>query len=179
MINALLFLIDAVCNFFGLLLLSRFFMQMNGVSFANPIGELVSALTGWLVRPLQRLMPRSRRFDFAALLGAWWLQCLLLLLIFTLRSVGADAFGSAGLAALILWRGATATLRLAIYLFIGAIVVQAVLSWVNPYSPLARPLQQLNAPLLRPLQRLLPLVGGIDLAPLVAILLLQAALILL
>jgi len=67
-------------------------------------------------------------------------------------------------------------LRLAVYILIGALILQAVLSWINPYSPLAAPAHQLTRPLLDPLRRFIPLISGIDLSPLVAILLLQAVL---
>jgi len=63
-----------------------------------------------------------------------------------------------------------------VYILIGALILQAVLSWVNPYSPLSAPAYQLTRPLLDPIRRILPTISGIDLSPLVAILLLQAAL---
>ena len=69
-----------------------------------------------------------------------------------------------------------AVLRLAVYIMIGALILQAVLSWINPYSPLAAPAQQITRPILDPIRRLIPLIGGIDLSPLVAILLLQVVL---
>ena len=64
-------------------------------------------------------------------------------------------------------------MRLAIYLLIGALLLQAVLSWINPYSPLSQPVSELTRPVLRPLQRVLPPIGGIDLSPLIAIVLAQ------
>jgi len=62
---------------------------------------------------------------------------------------------------------------------IGALILEAVLSWVNPYSPLSQPVQQLTRPILEPIRRIVPTISGIDLSPLVAILLLQALLMLL
>ncbi|MBW7902070.1 MAG: YggT family protein [Rhodocyclaceae bacterium] len=179
MAQALLFLIDALASFFTLLLLARFFMQLNRVSFANQLGTFVVQLTNWAVKPLRRVIPGIMGWDLATLLPAWWLQCLLLLVVLSLRGI-APEFGQTGeIALLVLWRGATATLRLAVYLFIGALLVQAVLSWVNPHSPLAAPVYQFNRPILRPIQRFLPPIANIDLSPLVAILLLQVVLILL
>ena len=80
------------------------------------------------------------------------------------------------LVAFIFGQALMATLRLAIYLMIGALVVQAVLSWINPYSPYAQPVSQFTRPLLAPLQRFIPPLGMIDLSPLIAILLLQVVL---
>lgn len=68
-------------------------------------------------------------------------------------------------------------MRLSIYLLIGALFLQAVLSWVNPYSPLGQPVAQLTRPFLRPIQRVIPPIAAIDLSPLIAILLAQLVLI--
>lgn len=179
MAQALFFLFDTLTAFFSLLLLTRFLMQLNRVSFANQLGTFVARMTDWAVKPLRRFIPGLMGWDLASLLPAWWLQCLLLLTIVTLRGAIPEGAQAAELSLLILWRGAIATLRLIVYLYIGALIVQAVLSWVNPRSPLAGPLHQFNRPLLQPIQRIVPMVAGIDLSPLAAILLLQVVLILL
>jgi len=80
------------------------------------------------------------------------------------------------LALMVLWFAIRALLRLAVYIFIGALILQAVLSWINPYSPLAAPAYQLTRPILDPIRRIIPTISGIDLSPLVAILLLQVVL---
>jgi YggT family protein len=67
-------------------------------------------------------------------------------------------------------------LRLTVYIMIGAIILQAVFSWINPYSPVAPTGQSTGPPLLDPIRRFVPLISGIDLSPLVAILLLQVVL---
>ena len=77
---------------------------------------------------------------------------------------------------MILWLAVRSLLRLSVYIFIGALILQAVLSWVNPYSPLSAPAHQLTRPILDPIRRFIPTISGIDLSPLVAILLLQAVL---
>ena len=82
-----------------------------------------------------------------------------------------------GMLVLVLGQALWATLRLTVYLMIWALVLQAVLSWVNPYSAIAQPLNQFTRPLLAPLRRIIPQVGMFDLTPLVAILLLQLILI--
>jgi YggT family protein len=67
-------------------------------------------------------------------------------------------------------------IRWTIWLVIGLVIVQAILSWVNPYAPLAPAIQQLTQPFLAPIRRVVPLVGGVDLSPLVLIVLLQVLL---
>jgi YggT family protein len=66
--------------------------------------------------------------------------------------------------------------RWTVWLMIGLVIVQAILSWVNPYAPLAPAIQQLTQPFLAPIRRVVPLVGGVDLSPLVLIVLLQVVL---
>jgi YggT family protein len=173
--QALFFLLDAVTSFFCTLFLLRFMMQAMRVSFAGQIGDFVVKLTNWAVKPLRRLIPGVGGFDWASLLAALALE-----LLFTGIIIGAAPhFGEvdgAGVALMILLMAGRALLRLAVYILIGALILQAVLSWVNPYSPLSAPAYQLTRPLLDPIRRILPAISGIDLSPLVAILLLQAAL---
>ncbi len=176
--QALIFLIDAVIGFFTLVLLLRFFMQLNRVSFANQIGTFVVQLTNWAVKPLRRVVPGLGGLDLASLLPAWVLQCVLVLVVYLLRG-SAVAVDEGTLALLVLWHGLLGTLRVAIWVFIGALFLQAILSWVNPRSPLGYPVMQLTQPILRPIQRFLPLIANIDLSPLVGILLLQMLLLLL
>ena len=176
--QALIFLIDAVIGFFTLVLLLRFFMQLNRVSFANQIGTFVVQLTNWAVKPLRRVVPGLGGLDLASLLPAWILQCVLVLVVFLLRG-SAVAVDEGTLALLVLWHGLLGTLRVAIWVFIGALFLQAILSWVNPRSPLGYPVMQLTQPILRPIQRFLPPIANIDLSPLVGILLLQMLLLLL
>lgn len=179
MAQALFFVFDTLIAFFSLLLLTRFLMQLNRVSFANQLGSFVVKMTDWAVKPLRRVIPGLMGWDLASLLPAWWLQCLLLLTIVSLRGAIPEGGQAGELALLILWRGAVATLRLIAYLYIGALLVQAVLSWVNPRSPLTVPLHQFNRPLLQPIQRFVPMVANVDLSPLIAIVLLQVIVMLL
>jgi YggT family protein len=71
------------------------------------------------------------------------------------------------------------TMKIEQYLLIGAVRVSAIFSWVNPYAPLAAVFNAVSQPLLRPLQRFIPPLGGIDLSPLALLLLLQIGLMLL
>lgn len=180
MIQPVIFLLDAIIGFFTLLLLLRFFMQLNRVSFANQIGNFVVQATNWAVKPLRRILPGILGLDLASLVPAWLLQCLLLAVVYTLRG-GAPGIviDPAALVLMLIWQGLLATLRMAIWVFIGALFLQAVLSWVNPFSPLGQPVMQLTRPILQPIQRILPPIANIDLSPLVAILLLQVVLMLL
>jgi len=173
--QAIAFLLDAVASFFCTLFLLRFMMQAMRVSFAGQIGDFVVKLTNWAVKPLRSVIPGIAGYDWASLIAALAVQLLLSGILVGLAGpgVGADA---GTLALMILWFAVKSILRLAVYILIGALILQAVLSWINPYSPLAAPAYQLTRPVLDPIRRILPTISGIDLSPLVAILLLQVVL---
>jgi len=59
------------------------------------------------------------------------------------------------------------------YLLMGIVLIQVILSWVNPFSPMAAILNELSRPFLEPLRKRLPQVGNVDLSPMVFLLLLQ------
>ncbi|MEI7611699.1 MAG: YggT family protein [Betaproteobacteria bacterium] len=175
MTQAALFLLDTLIGFMTIMLLLRFYMQAFRVSFANPIGAFVVQISNWLVMPLRRILPSVIGLDLATLLPAYVLQALLLLAVIALRG-GFALMAPEQLIGLILWQAALATLRVSIYLLIGALIVQAILSWVNPYSPLGQPVAQLTRPFLAPIRRVLPPIANIDLSPLVAVILAQLVL---
>ncbi len=170
--QAIIFLLDAVISFFCILFLLRFMMQAMRISFAGQLGNFIVALTNWAVKPLRRIIPGIGGLDWSSLFAAFALQLLLAGIIIGLSNHLAEA-DLAGLVLMLLWFALRAMIQLAIYIMIGALILQAVLSWVNPYSPLAAPAQQLTRPLLDPIRRFVPLISGIDLSPLIAILLLQ------
>lgn len=172
-----IFLVSTVFDLLTFLLLARLLMQWFRVSFANPIGEFVIALTNWLVRPLRRVVPGVFGIDLASLLPAWVLQASLVLIVAWIAQPAMLADGGLFVGALFI--GLVDTLRVAIYVLIVALFAAAIISWVNPYSPLAGPVMQMSRPLLRPVQRVVRPIGNIDLSPLVVILLLQVVLIVL
>ncbi|HRF71306.1 MAG TPA: YggT family protein [Accumulibacter sp.] len=167
-----LFLLQAFTGFLTFALLLRFYMQAFRVSFNNQLGTFVVELTNWLVKPLRKALPGLFGLDLASLLPAYLLQLILTVAVASVQG-SMEAWPAASLLPLLLWSALLATLRFSIYLLIGALLVQAVLSWVSPYSPLSQPVAQLTRPFLRPIQRVVPTVGAIDLSPLIAIVLAQ------
>ncbi len=164
-------LLDWVFGFFTLALLARFAMQWTRASFRNPLGQFVVAVTDWAVVPTRRLIPSAFGVDLATLLLAWLAQAMFHGLVFGLFT--AAAIVTPGTIASLALLALVATVRLAIYLLFGAVIVSALLSWINPYAPLAPVVNAIALPFLRPLQRLIPTIGGVDLSPLVLLLLLQ------
>ena len=165
-------LLDVVAGLLTGACLLRLYMQLQRIPFANPVGQLVFALTDWLVMPLRRVIPPAGRWDLSSLVAALLLQAaqyLLLWLFFggVVPLAALPVLALFGLARIVL-SGLT-----------GLLIVYALLSWVQTRSPIAGVIARLSEPLLRPLRRVVPLVGGLDLAPLVALVLLQVAMIVL
>ena len=169
-------LVDVVAGFIVFLLLARFLFQWLRVPFRNPLGEFVLAATNWMVVPARRIVPAFAGLDLATLILAWLAQGLALCLLYTIR--GWD-FGSApGIAAGVLALLAVLDiLRYNLYILVFAVVVQAVLSWVSPYSPAAPILDPMTRPFLRPIRRFVPPLANVDMSPLVLFVLLQVLLI--
>ncbi len=173
--QAVFFLLDAVVSFFCTLFLLRFMMQWLRISFAGQFGDFVVKLTNWAVKPLRRIVPGIGGVDWASLIAALWLQLIMAGVVIAASSVELSS-DSVGMILMILMLAIRSMLRLTVYIMIGALILQAVLSWVNPHSPMAAPAYQLTRPILDPIRRFIPLISGIDLSPLVAILLLQVVL---
>ncbi len=152
--------------------LLRAWMQSRRIGGANPVGAFVMGLTDWIVKPLRRIVPGYAGIDWASVVAAFVLTLLAVVLDVGVR------FGALPpdlvLGMTIVW-----LIKWTLYLMQLMILIAAVLSWVNPFSPLLPVFDALTAPLLMPLRRLLPRSGRLDFSPLVALLLIQVALIVL
>lgn len=176
--NVLLLVLDTAFGFITLMLLARFFMQWQRVSFRNQVGAFVVATTDWIVRPLRRVIPGVLGLDLASLLPAWVFQTLFVFIELSLRGVALN--GNPGGLILGLWGlGLLEVARMAIYLVFGVVLMSAILSWVSPHAPAAPVFHNLSAPFLRPFRRILPPIANVDLSPLVLLLVLQIVLMLL
>ncbi len=185
--QALGFLVDTLGTLLIVALLLRFWLQAARAPFNNPLSGLLASVTNWGVKPLRQVVPGLWGLDLATLLLAWlvaWALNIVLSLIeprLVLELTGrvgpgaADFSASVGLSAV---AALVQLVRLFIYMMIGALIVQMLLSWVNPHSPLAPLLDLLLRPFLRPLQARIRPVSGFDLSPLVLLILCQLALIL-
>jgi len=174
LIQILLFILDTVCGFLTLALLVRFAMQWARVPFRNPLGQFIVAVTDWMVRPVRRLIPGLFGLDMASLFLAWLWQVAYQGIVLGATGVllAVSPAPTLVVAALALLEVA----KISLYLVIGAVIVAAVFSWVNPYAPLAEVFNTLTRPLLRPFRRIIPPVGGVDLSPLALLLVLQIGL---
>jgi YggT family protein len=172
--QALLFLVGTIVSLFSTALLLRFFLQVARAPARNPISQFVNALTDPVVRPARRIVPGWAGLDLSTLVLAWVAEFLLLVLQQLIGSAFGMTAGMPIVAFLVL--GAISVLRMSVYIYMGALILQAVLSWVAPFSPVMPVVNSLTRPLLRPLQRRVPAIGGVDLSPLVLIIVLQLVL---
>lgn len=151
--------------------LLRLYMQQQGIPLSaryNPLGRFVFALTDWIVLPLRRLLPSMGRLDTASLVAAFLLELAQFALLWLL-SGGRGSLVSVVVLALF------GVVRLTISGLSGLVMVYAILSWMPSRSPMTDMLERLVTPPLVPIRRALPLIGGIDLSPLVLLLILQVA----
>ena len=128
------------------------------------------AITDWIVKPLRRVVPASRKVDWASIAAALILSLVLAFFYSVLLLARSPMFGGVFFIALF-W-----LCKWSVYLLIGLLLVQAVLSWVNPQAPIAPIIDLLTRPFLAPVRRFVPLIGGVDLSPLVLIVVAQALL---
>jgi len=169
-------LVDVVAGLFVYLLLARFHFQWLRVPFRNPPGAFVVAATNWIVLPARRIVPALAGFDVATLMAAWLLQGAALWLLYALK--GGESVSAPGtVVAIIAAVSLVDLVRYSFYILIFAVLVQVVLSWVNPYSPVAPIFDSMTRPFLKPIRRFVPPIVNVDLSPLVLLVLLQVLLI--
>ncbi len=169
--TALIFLVKTIFDILTLVLLLRFLMQALKVSFNNPIGQMVIALTDFAVKPVRRFIPSWKKLDLSTLLLAFLVQLLLQVILFSLSN--SPSLSTTSVWPVLLMRGVFGVIRTIFDIFFYAIILQVILSWVNPHTPFAPVLHSITRPILAPIQKVIPAISGIDFSPLVAIILLQ------
>ena len=171
--------LDVIAGLVAGTCLLRLAMQAQRIPFNQPLGRFVFAVTDWIVMPLRKLLPtrwQRSRWDWASLVAAGLLAFTQALLLWVL---GAGVVGWMGVDAwLPLWVAVRLLVGTALQGLFVLLLLYAVLSWVQPHSPVYAWLSRLVAPLLAPIRRHVPLVGGVDLSPLVLVLAVQVALML-
>lgn len=184
--SVLIFLLDTLFFFLVAAALLRAWLNGARISMAQQPGPFLMALTDWLVKPLRRGLPAAMqrsRWDVASLIAAALLALAYAgLWLGVVNTVGGTAHLSGGVGpALFLALPVLALkflLRTVLQGLLAVLLVYALLSWVQPHAPIYSWLGRLIAPLLGPLRRVIPLVGGVDLSPLALILMLQIGLML-
>ena len=174
--SALLFIVDTLLTLALFAALLRLFMQWSRADFRNPISQAVVRITNPVIMPLRRVLPPVGRIDTASVAAAL-LAAALYVAVMSLLADG--AIPPSGLT--LLWAMVVKILHTTLWLYFDAIFLYALLGLIVPggYSPMQSLLTSLCEPVLRPIRRIIPPVGGLDLSPLWAGILIQALLIVL
>ena len=161
--NAIVFIINTLAQLYLFVLLIRLWLPWVGGDFRNPIAQAILKLTSPVIIPVRRIIPPIGRLDTATVLVAYIIQYLTIVVLLLILGV------QAGLAAVALTALVNLVL-LSLRLFAFAIIVRVVLSWLAPagYNPAIAMINTLT-------ESILPPMGGLDLSPLFAIILLMAA----
>lgn len=171
--NAGLFLISTLFDLYIFVLLVRFILAYVRADYFNPLTQIFIKLTQPIISPLRRLIPNYKNIELATILLALVLEFVkFFLFAVILKSMP----NIAGVIILALADG----LRSLINIFFYAILLQAIISWIHQgYSPASDLLQKITLPVMRPFHRFIPPIGGIDLSPIPAMLVLQLIIIML
>ena len=163
------FLLEVVAGLLCSACLLRIYMQWQRIGFGNPVGRLVFALSDWMVLPLRRVVPAIGRWDGASLVAALLVALTQYLVLWLLLGAGTNVLW-------VLWLALCGLVRVALTGMVVLLLVYVVMSWVQARSPISDVITRLCEPLLAPLRRVLPQLGGLDLSALVLLVLLQVAL---
>jgi len=166
--NAGVFLIQTLLGLYALTFMLRFLLQLVRADFYNPFSQFLVKVTNPIVKPLRKVIPGIGGIDWASMIAVILLMLAEMLLIGMLS--GHSFPTPQGLFVLALAK----TLSLLLNIFLFSIIIQAVISWINPgsYNPIIGLLHQLTAPILNPVRRFVPPISGLDLSPMVAIIVL-------
>jgi YggT family protein len=173
--QALVFLVDILLGLYILAVLLRFLFQVVRADFYNPFSQALVTITNPTLAPLRRLIPGLYRVDLAAIVLLLILQCLRNFIIWLIQGVQPKVMGLVVVAAVEL-------LQTTLWVFIIAIFIRVILSWVSPYAARQNPvvglLNNLTEPLMRPARQMVPAMGGLDLSPIAVFILLYLTIIL-
>ena len=167
--RALIYIIDALSTLVTLVFLLRFWLPLFRVDFHNPLARGILQITSPVVNPLRRVLPAIGRIDSATVLLAFLVQAITLILVVLL------AGGTPG-ARYVVFGAIFGLVSLSLRLFMFAIIIRIVLSWVAPstHNPMTAVLVRMTEPLLQPFRRMIPPLGGLDISPVIVIILLGA-----
>ena len=182
LISPLMLIINTLFDLYITLVLLRFLLQMLRADFYNPVSQFIVRLTTPPLRILRRFIPSISGQDTSSIV-----LCLLLIyakfMVMRLLSIPAAhiggvmaPIGGVSYGGLVVFAIAD-LIALTFTVFLVAIIIQVILSWVSPghYNPVVGLVNRLAEPVLRPIRRLLPAMGGLDLSPLFAGLALMVA----
>lgn len=170
--NALLFLINTIFNAYLFILCIRLILAWVGADYHEPVTQFIVKCTNFIVKPLRRYIPNFKDLETSTLVLILVIEAIKFFFLAIL------SFGLPNILGLMVFAFAD-TLRLIITTFFYAILLQAIVSWIQPQSPINYILIKFCSPILRPLQRIIPPINGFDITPIPAFIILQLLIIVL
>lgn len=162
-----LFLLQFFAGLVIFVLVLRFLIRATHTDWRNPIVMFIAKVTNPLCKPFSYFLPSQGRWDIAALGAAFSVQ---VLFVFALGWLTGNNYSIL----FILLAALTEVLNVLLDMMFWLIIIQVILSWiVQNYNPNLEIFRQLTAPILAPFQRLIPSMGGFDLSPIIAILVIK------
>ncbi len=168
----LIFLVDTLLGLFSMALLLRFYFQLLRVPYYNNISQFLIAVTDFMVRPARRFIPGWNGLDLSTLILAWLMECIILVMVYFNQGYdfGTNVGTAIGVMGLM---GIIEIIKTTLYIVLFMIIAQAIISWINPYSPVAPLLNTFTQPFLAVFRRRIPPIANVDLSPLFALIAIQ------
>ncbi len=168
LLNPVIFLVDTLFSLYILVVMLRLLLQIVRADFYNPFSQFLVKVTSPLLRPLRRLIPGWGGIDVASLVLLFSLQCLAIVILVLLQGIGLGTIGIAGLLVATL----TKLVSLLLYVYFFSLFLLAIMSWISTggYNPVTALMSSITEPLMRPVRKLIPPIGMLDLSVFVTIL---------
>ncbi|EPF64615.1 YggT family protein [Pseudomonas syringae] len=167
--TAAIYVLQTLGSLYLLIVLLRFVVQLVRANFYNPLCQFIVRATQPLLKPLRRIIPSLFGLDMSSLVLAIIVQMILMALTLLLM------FGTTGDPLhLLLWSIISVT-ALFLKIFFFALIISVILSWVAPgsHNPGAELVNQICEPALAPFRKIVPNLGGLDISPILAFLVLK------
>ena len=167
--SAIVFIVNSLAQLYLFVLLLRLWLPWLGADFRNPIAQAILKLTSPVVIPLRRIVPPVGRLDTATILVAFIIQYITILLILIILGQTAG-FAQIAITALV------NLVLLSLKLFVFAIIILVILSSFAPagYNPGKALIQTMTDRILAPFRRSIPPMGGLDISPIFAMIMIMA-----
>lgn len=176
MLQILNFLVEILFTLLGIALILRAWTFAIRLHPFNPVSRAVIQTTNWLVMPIKKFIPTSNKIDWPSIFACWLVAIVYFLILIMLFSQGLPALNQLHIVFVV---GTVTVGKWAFKVLLWTTLIQAILSWINPAAPIMPILRSITDPLLNPIRRVLPNLGGLDLSPLVLLIIAQVAIMLL
>ncbi|MGL5046853.1 MAG: YggT family protein [Shewanella sp.] len=161
--NAFTFLITTLFDLYLMVVILRIWLQLARADFYNPFSQFIVKATQPLIGPMRRILPSLGRFDTASFVLALLVMMIKVLLISLIAGGGIDVL-------LFLMFAVVSVIKKAGVLLFWMLLIRAILSWFNQgYNPIVMIMGQLTEPVLAPIRRIIPPIGGLDLSVMLVI----------